>query len=141
MAGARLGFGAACKELIADLNAIKYATNPYNVNGMTMAAGIGALEDEEYTRANCRAVMETREDVTAALREMGFELGDSKANFVFPRHPKIDGHKLYEELRARGILVRHFDTPLLARHNRITIGSREQMNRLLDTLGTILEEC
>ena len=141
MAGARLGFGAACKELIADLNAIKYATNPYNVNGMTMAAGIGALEDEEYTRANCRAVMETREDVTAALREMGFELGDSKANFVFPRHPKIDGHKLYEELRARGILVRHFDTPLLARHNRITIGSREQMNRLLDTLETILEEC
>lgn len=140
MAGARLGFGIASPELIADLNMIRYSTNPYNVNSMTMAAGIGTLSDAEYTRKNCRAVIETREYAANALRALGFEMTDSKANFLFVRHPDMDGEELYLHLRERGILVRHFKGRRICQYNRITVGSREQMDALILALGEILEE-
>ena len=140
MAGARLGFGAGSKALIRDLNTIKYATNPYNVNRMTMAAGIGALEDREYFEANCRAIMETRTWVTERLRELGFRLNDSMTNFVFARHPAIPGEELYRKLRSKGILVRHFGAPKLADYNRITIGSRAEMEAFVAAVEEILEE-
>ena len=140
MAGARLGFGVACRELIADLNTIKYSTNPYNVNSMTMAAGIGMLEDEEYTRANCRTVMENREYAVAELKKLGFTMTDSKTNFIFAAHETVGGEEIYLKLKERGILVRHFSTPRIAQYNRITVGSREQMDALIQALKEILEE-
>ncbi len=140
MAGARLGFGVGNKALIQDLNTVKYSTNPYNINRMTMAAGLGVLEDKEYTRANCRAVMQTRENTAKALKSMGFEVLDSRANFLFAKHPAIDGKQLYLRLKERGVLIRHFDTPRLKEYNRITIGSDEQMQILLDTITQIMEE-
>ena len=139
MAGARLGFGAACKELIADLNTVKYSTNPYNINRMTMAAGIGALEDEDYTKANCRTVMENRAWTAEQLASLGFTCLPSQTNFIFASHPEKDGGDLYRILKARGILVRHFDTPRLKAYNRITVGSKEQMETLIDTLRDILK--
>ncbi len=140
MAGARLGFGAACPRLIADINTIRFSTNPYNVNAMTMAAGIGALEDEDYTRSCIAQVCSTREWTTQKLRELGFELNDSKTNFVFAAHPAIDGGILNAKLRERGFLVRHFDAPLLKRYNRISIGTREQMEAFIAAVNVILEE-
>ena len=140
MAGARLGFGVGCKALIADLNTIKYSTNPYNINRMTMAAGIGVLSDEEYTRKNCETVMETRTYTAEKLKELGFTMTDSKTNFLFASHPKLDGKKLYLDLKERGILVRHFDAPRLSPYNRITVGTREQMDALLAQIKSLLEE-
>ncbi len=140
MAGARLGFGVGCRSLIRDLNTLKYATNPYNVNAMTMAAGIGTLADEAYTRANCRTVAQTREYTVEKLQAMGFLLTDSMANFVFARHPRIDGGEIYRRLKERGILVRHFDTPRIRQFNRITIGTRDEMDALLAALQNISEE-
>ena len=140
MAGARLGFGVACPSLIRDLNTIKYSTNPYNVNSMTMAAGIGVLSDEEYTRANCKAVMETREWTAEKLKGLGFEMTDSKANFLFAKHEGIDGGELYSKLRERGILVRHFTKDKISQYNRITVGSREQMEELVGAISEILED-
>lgn len=140
MAGARLGFGIGCTDLIRDLNMIKYSTNPYNVNSMTAAAGIGALEDQEYTDSNCRTVMANREYTAQALKNMGFEMTDSQANFIFAKHPKIDGYKLYSRLRQNGILVRHFSKDRIAQYNRITIGSREQMESLIEAISDILTE-
>ncbi len=140
MAGARLGFGVACPELIADLNTIKYSTNPYNVNSMTMAAGLGVLADEEYTRANCKAVIENREWTVGELKKLGFEMTDTKANFIFAKSDKIDGGELYSKLRERGILVRHFTKDRIAQYNRITVGSRDQMAELVDAISQILEE-
>ena len=140
MAGARLGFGVACAELIGDLNTIKYSTNPYNVNSMTMAAGIGMLEDEETTRQNCRTIMENREYTARELQKLGFRLTNSKTNFVFAAHDKADGGDIYRKLKERGILVRHFDKPRIAQYNRITIGSREQMEALVAALKEILED-
>ena len=139
MAGARLGFGAACKSLIADLNAMKYSTNPYNVNRMTMAAGLGTLEDEAYTQANIRVVIENREWTAAELKKLGFEVMPSCTNFIFARHPKLDGIQTYLKLKAGGILVRHFDKPRLNEYNRITIGSREQMAALVEAMRREVE--
>ena len=140
MAGARLGFGVGCRELINDLNTIKYSTNPYNINSMTMAAGIGVLEDEAYTRANCRAIEENRAYTAEELKKLGFRMTDSKTNFLFAAHETVDGGELYRKLKAHGILVRHFDSPRISQYNRITIGSRDQMETLVSTLKEILEE-
>ncbi len=140
MAGARLGFGIACEELIADLNTIKYSTNPYNVNSATMAAGVGALEDEEYTRKNCQTVMENRAYTARELGAMGFEMTDSKTNFLFVAHPRVSGEAIYTALREKGILVRHFTAPKIANHNRITIGTREDMETLVCAVREILED-
>ncbi len=139
MAGARLGFGAACPELINDLKTVKYSTNPYNINRMTMAAGIGVLEDGEYTRLNCRKIADTRRAVSEQLKGMGFELTDSMTNFIFARHPKIGGGELCLELRKRRILVRHFSLPRIEDYDRITVGSEEQMAALVGAIREILE--
>lgn len=140
MAGARLGFGAGNKDLIRDLNTIKYSTNPYNVNRMTMAAGVGALEAEGYFKVNCQKIMENREWTTKKLEELGFAVIPSMANFVFAAHPGVPGKDMNLALREKGILVRYFDKPRLRDYNRITIGSREQMKQLIQTLTEILEE-
>lgn len=140
MAGARLGFGVACPSLIADLNTIRYSTNPYNVNSMTMAAGLGVLEDEEYTKNNCRTVIENREYAARELQKLGFTLTDSKANFLFAKHERIDGGELYKKLRERGILIRHFTKARITDYNRITVGSRDEMDALIAAISDILEE-
>ena len=140
MAGARLGFAAGAPALIRDLNTVKYSTNPYNVNTLTMAAGIGVLSDEEYTKRNCLTIQENRAFTTEGLRRMGFAVLDSLSNFVFARHGTVDGETIYKKLKDRGVLVRHFTKPAIADYNRITIGTREQMQILLDRLKGILEE-
>ncbi len=139
MAGARLGFGVAGADMIGDLNLMKYATNPYNVNRMTMAAGVAALSDIDVYMSNCRKIVRTRERVRAALQEMGFFVTPSQANFLFARHQTLGGEELYTALRAQGILVRHFDTPLICDFNRITIGSDQEMDAFLQAVAQILE--
>ncbi len=140
MAGARLGFGVASKALIQDLNTIKYSTNPYNINKMTMAAGIGALLDEEYTRANCEQICKNREFTKNELCKLGFKVTDSKANFIFAKHPKLCGEAVYTGLRERSVLVRHFANERISDYNRITIGTKEQMDKFLGAVAEILEE-
>ena len=134
-----VGFGIGCKALIADLNTIKYSTNPYNVNSATMAAGVGALKDTDYFRRNCETIAETRAWTTEQLRRLGFRVADSKANFVFAAVPDYSGLALYQDLKANGILVRHFETPRLKDYNRITIGSRAQMEALIAAITRLLE--
>ena len=140
LAGGRLGFGIGCKALIADLNTIKYSTNPYNINRMTMAAGVGTLLDETLVQQNCQTIMEVREWTVAQLKQIGFQLTDSKANFLFAMHPQADGKEIYLRLKKKGVLIRHFDTPRLCRYNRITVGNREQMEIFLSKLKEVLEE-
>ena len=140
MAGARLGVGIGCKALIRDLNVIKYSTNPYNVNSMTMAAGIGSLEDTEYFKTTLETILQNREWTANALKALGFSMTESRTNFLFVTHPKLDGAKLYQQLKDRGILVRFFNTPRLKDYNRITIGSKDEMQVLVTTIKEILEE-
>jgi len=140
MAGARLGFAAGSAALIRDLNTIKFSTNPYNVNSMTQAVGLGVLLDEETTRANCRTIMENRAYTVEALRALGFTVLPSAANFIFASSDRIGGGALYQKLRERAVLIRHFDKERIRDFNRITIGTREQMDILLKNIREILEE-
>lgn len=140
LAGGRLGFAIGCKALIGDLNTIKYSTNPYNINRMTMAAGVGTLMDEDYTQKNCQTIIAVREWTMQQLKEAGFVLTDSKTNFIFAMHPQADGKEIYLRMKEKGVLIRHFDTPRLYKYNRITVGSREQMEVFLEKLNEVLEE-
>ncbi len=140
MAGARLGYAIGSSELIADLMKIKYSTNPYNINRLTLLAGAAAIDDNGYYMENCKKVIEAREYTRTRLLELGFSLTDSKANFIFAKSDKIGGEELYKKLRARGILVRHFNKEKIKDYNRITVGTREQMDALLAAIEEILKE-
>ncbi len=139
-AGARLGMGLAQSDVIADLNMMKYSTNPYNINSLTMAAGFGVMEDDEYTQSNCKTIIETREKTVNSLNNLGFFCLPSSANFIFAKHEALSGLETYEKLREKGILVRHFEKERLKDFNRITIGSSEEMEALVLALKEILEE-
>lgn len=139
MAGARLGFGIGNEKLIADLNTIKYSTNPYNVNRMTEFAGVAALEDNDYYMNNAKTIMANRQWTKQALETLGFTVLDSKANFLFAKSDRIDGEQLYLELKKRGVLVRHFTKERIAPYVRITVGTMEQMQILIDNIKQLLE--
>ena len=139
MAGARLGFGIAQPELIRDLNAMRDSTNPYNVNRLTAAAGIASLKHDDYNMKNCETIIATREKSERALKELGFEVTLSRANFLFVRHPAVSGEALYNGLRKRRILVRHFDRERIRDYNRISVGTPEQMQKLIEAVKAILE--
>lgn len=138
LAGARLGYALGSRELISDLNRIKYSFNPYNLNRMTMAAGYAALKDESYFEDCRRQIMAVRADATAALGELGFECTDSKANFIFVCRPKLGGEQLYTRLWKKNVLVRWWNKPRIKNHLRITVGSRAEMDQLLSALREIL---
>lgn len=140
MAGARLGFAFGSAEVIADLEKLKYSTNPYNINRLTQAAGAAALEEDAYYMENCRRIMENRDYAARELRKLGFTVTDSKANFLFAKSDAFPGDTLYRKLKDRGILVRHFSKPIIADYNRITVGSREEMETLIQTIQALLEE-
>ena len=140
MAGARLGFGIGNPELIMDLNAVRTSTNPYNVNRLTSAAGVACLRYDEYNTRNCGIIMETRERYGRKLRNLGFEMPDSRTNFFFARHPAIPGEELYLELKKRGVLVRHFNQERIRDYNRISVGTPEQMDKLIENIRQILDE-
>lgn len=140
MAGARLGYIIGNAELIADLDKIRYSTNPYNVNRLTLAAGRQAVADDAYYRENRRRVVETRDRTAARLRAMGFTVTDSKANFLFVKPPALGGEALYRRLKARDILVRHFKTPRIVDYVRVSVGSPEEMDAFLAAVSEILEE-
>lgn len=140
MAGARLGYAIGNVSLIEDLDKIKYSTNPYNVNSLTQLAGIAAIEDIEYYRNNARKIIDTRGYTVNALESLGFKVLPSKANFIFAKSPKISGLELYLKLKEKGVLIRHFEKERIKDYNRITIGSREEMEIFVAKVTEIIGE-
>ena len=138
MAGARLGFAIGSEELIADLEKIKYSTNPYNVNSLTQAAGVAALQENRYYMKNCRRIIKSRNYTKKQLERLGFVVLPSKTNFVFAKSDKIGGKELYLQLKAKGVLVRHFDKERIRDYNRITIGSQKEMEAFIAAVEEIL---
>ena len=139
LAGARLGLAMGNAKLIADLNRVKFSLNPYNINRLTLKAGQAALEDTAYFEKTRAAIMDTRAWTMQQLTDRGFTVLDSRANFVFASTERINGGVLYKELKKNGILVRHFDAPRIENWLRITIGTPEQMQALMDAVDKILE--
>ena len=139
LAGARLGLAMGNAKLIADLNRVKFSLNPYNINRLTLKAGQAALEDTAYFEKTRAAIMDTRAWTMQQLTDRGFTVLDSRTNFVFASTGRINGGELYKELKKNGILVRHFDAPRIENWLRITIGTPEQMQALMDAVDKILE--
>ena len=139
LAGARLGLAMGNAKLIADLNRVKFSLNPYNINRLTLKAGQAALEDTAYFEKTRAAIMDTRAWTMQQLTDRGFTVLDSRANFVFASTNRINGGVLYKKLKKKGILVRHFDAPRIENWLRITIGTPEQMQALMDAVDKILE--
>ncbi len=137
LAGGRLGFAVGHKDLIADLTKLKYSTNPYCINRLTLAAGEAAVDENDYYMDHCREIMDTRQTTTDALRDMGFEVLPSAANFIFAKPPKMSGEALYLALKDRGILVRYFSAPRTCDYVRITIGTPAEMAALVQAVGEI----
>ena len=139
LAGARLGLAMGNAKLIADLNRVKFSLNPYNINRLTLKAGQAALEDTAYFEKTRTAIMDTRAWTMQQLTDRGFTVLDSRANFVFASTERINGGVLYKKLKENGILVRHFDASRIDNWLRITIGTPEQMQALMDAVDKILE--
>ena len=138
MAGARLGLTMGNRELIADMERVRSSLNPYNINRMTLAAGIAALESTGYFNETRHQIMETRAWTAGELARRGFELTHSQTNFLFARTDRMEGGTLYQALRDKGVLVRHFSAPRISDWLRITVGTMEQMETLLNKLDEIL---
>lgn len=138
MAGARLGYAIGNAELIRDLETVKFSTNPYNVNRLTLRAGVQAIAEQDYYTENCKKIMDTRAYTKEKLEKLGFTVLDSRSNFLFARKPGTDGGAIYRGLKERGVLVRHFDKDPIRDYNRITIGTQEQMDIFLTKLEELL---
>lgn len=138
LAGGRLGYAFGNPAIIADLEKIKYSTNPYNINRLTLLLGEKTVEAEAYYQEKCAAIQKTRQWTKEKLEALGFTVLPSDTNFLFAKTEKMDGGELYRKLKERGILVRHFSNPKISQFNRITIGTMEQMAVLIHTLKEVL---
>ena len=140
LAGGRLGFVMGANELIADLKTLKNSCNPYNVNGMTAKAGVLTLRENTYFKNSCQAIEYNRRYTRRALEALGFDVLPSSANFLFARTDRVPGKELYLALKEKGILVRHFDDPKITDWNRITIGTKVQMDIFLEKVEEVFQE-
>ncbi len=134
LAGLRVGFAIAQPHLIAALEAVKNSFNSYPIDRFAIAAAVASFDDEAYFEVQKQKVIESREKLTAQLTELGFKVLPSKANFIFATLPSHDAGELASQLREQGIIVRYFNKPRINQFLRITIGTDEQNQRLVDTL-------
>ena len=134
LAGLRVGFAIAQPHLIAALEAVKNSFNSYPMDRFAIAAAVASFDDQAYFEAQCQKVIDSREKLVADLTAMGFKVLPSKANFIFVSLFHKDAGELVAELRQRGIIVRYFNKPRINQYLRITIGTDQQNQRLVDTL-------
>lgn len=138
LAGLRVGFAIAQAHLIAALEAVKNSFNSYPIDRFAIAAAVASFEDQDYFQEQCEKVIASREKLVANLTELGFNVLPSKANFIFATHSLHDAAQLAEKLREQGIIVRYFNKPRINQFLRITIGTDEQNQRLVDTLKKLI---
>ena len=139
LAGSRIGFAMGNPKLISYLNDCKYSFNSYTMDRITILLGKAAVEEREYFETQVKRIVDTREWTKKQLRELGFTMPDSKANFVFASHERVEARIIFEELKQRGIYVRYFNKPRIDNCLRITIGTDEEMGALMEALKDILE--
>ncbi|QXR11309.1 histidinol-phosphate transaminase [Acinetobacter junii] len=138
LAGLRVGFAIAQAHLIAALEAVKNSFNSYPIDRFAIAAAVASFEDQDYFQEQCEKVIASREKLVCNLTELGFNVLPSKANFIFATHSLHDAAQLAEKLREQGIIVRYFNKPRINQFLRITIGTDEQNQRLVDTLKMLI---
>ncbi len=139
LAGLRVGLVAGNENLIEAINRVKNSINSYTLGRIPLAGAVEAIKDESYFQESRMRVIKTRERVSSELLKLGFEMTDSKANFIFISHPNYSAESLFLQLRERGILVRHFNQPIIDNHLRVSIGKEEDMDRFLETVKEIIK--
>ena len=139
MAGARIGMAFGNEKLIKYMNDVKFSINSYTMNRLTVAAGTAALEDEEYFKETCDKVIATRECTKVRLRELGFDMPDSKSNFVFATHESIPASDIFNAAKSAGIYLRWWNKDRISNRLRISIGTDEEMDALFAFLKEYIE--
>ncbi|NWC91966.1 MULTISPECIES: histidinol-phosphate transaminase [unclassified Pseudomonas] len=137
LAGLRVGLAVGHPDLIEALERVKNSFNSYPVDRLAIAGAAAAFEDREYFQKTCQRVIDSRETLVAQLQAKGFEVLPSAANFIFARHPRHDAAGLAAKVREQGVIVRHFRQERIAQFLRISIGTPEQNQALIDALGEL----
>jgi len=137
LAGMRIGCGLGAPEVIGDLRRIKYSFNPYNLDRLSILIGIAASAARDYLQEITGKIAATRDETKARLEQLGFTVLPSKTNFLFARSPVIGGYELYRRLKEKGVLVRQFEKDRIRDFVRITVGTPEQMDRLIEAIGEL----
>ena len=134
LAGLRVGFAVGHEDLIEALERVKNSFNSYPLDRLALAGAVASFEDQAYFEQTCNAVIHSREKLVAELKTLGFDVLPSAANFIFARHPQRDGAELAAALREEGVIVRHFKQQRINQFLRISIGTEEQNQALIDAL-------
>ena len=134
LAGMRIGYAFGSEKLIRYLNDAKYSFNSYTMNTVTIAMGVEAVKDDAYFQETIKKVIATREWTKEELRRLGFVFQDSRSNFIFASHPDHPAKEIFEALKKQGIYVRYFEKPRIDNYLRISIGTDEEMKRLVSFL-------
>jgi histidinol-phosphate aminotransferase len=139
LAGMRIGYAMGSAELIEGLERIKNSFNPFPLGQLQIAAAIASFKDTDYFQQTCERIINSREQMTEQLQDLGFEVLPSAANFVFARHADRSAEELALGLRENGVIVRHFRKPRIEEFLRITIGTEQQNALLLSSLMAIIK--
>lgn len=140
MAGMRIGFAMGSEKLIKYLNDVKFSVNSYTMDHITQICGAAAIKDADYFYSCLKKIIDVREYTKEKLSELGFTFEDSKSNFIFASHKTVSAEKIFTALKAEGIFVRYWNKPRINNHLRISIGTREDMDKLIAALTRILAD-
>ena len=140
MAGMRIGYAMGNEVLIKYLNDVKYSFNSYTMNRTAIMTGVAAVKDKEYFEKTTDMIIATREWTAKELKKLGFSFNESKANFIFATHESVSAKEIYQALRESHIYVRYFAKPRIDNHLRISIGTQEEMEKLIAFLKEYLSK-
>ena len=138
MAGMRIGYAIGNEKLIKYMNDVKFSINSYTMNHVTQVCGAAAVEDEEYFIETIKKITDVRENTKKELKKLGFAFTDSKSNFLFAAHGKVKAETIFNELKSRKIYVRYWNKPRINNYLRISIGTAEEMEKLISALKEIV---
>ena len=138
LAGLRVGYAMGHPDLIQGLDRVKNCFNSYPLDRLAIAGATAAIEDQAHFEQTRDAVLRSRAALTAGLEKLGFDVLPSAANFIFAKHPAKDGAAFAAALRDKNIIVRHFKAPRINQYLRITIGTDQECEKLLDACRAIL---
>ncbi|MEI6875283.1 MAG: histidinol-phosphate transaminase [Spirochaetota bacterium] len=138
LAGLRGGFAFGHRDLVEGLSRVKNSINSYTLDRLVQAGATAAILDEAWFEETRVRVMRTRDRVAAQLRALGFDVADSRANFLFISHARAPAAELYSRLKEKGVLVRYFKKPRIDNHLRVSVGTDEEMDGFLVALSGIL---
>lgn len=139
MAGMRIGYAMGSRKLIKYLNDVKFSFNSYTMNTVTIAAGVASVEDEAYFAETTAKVVATRERVKREFAQLGFVFPDSRTNFIFAAHRTVPAQEIFDALRENQMYVRHWNKPRIENYLRISIGTDEEMDKVLAFLEEYLQ--